>query len=96
MANGRHYLLTFVVTGNGKEIKLTPFSMQLFVALGNSEQAVGENHFTAWRRMLKKNRPLFESVGWKGIISDTSDEKYRSWSELDQFLASEELKTNKR
>ncbi len=42
MANGRHYLLTFVVTGNGKEIKLTPFSMQLFVALGNSEQAVGK------------------------------------------------------
>ncbi len=90
--DGRHHSLVFVVTGDGKVIRLTPLSTQLFVALGNSEQAPGENHFTAWRRMLKKNRAFFESVGWKGILSDTSSEKYRNWADLDQFFASEELK----
>jgi hypothetical protein len=85
--DGRRHGLGLVAQGGASGARLTPLSMELFSILGNLEQRPMENHYTAWRRMLSKNRPLFESVGWRGIFGSSAFGDYRNWDSLDKHLA---------
>jgi len=90
--DGRRHGIALIAAGGGDGSRLVAVSMQLFTALGNSQQKPHENHYAALRRTLKTNRRFFESVGWRGIVGNSSAGDYRDWDTLDRHFSEMELK----
>jgi hypothetical protein len=94
--DGRTRGFILIATQSDEGFKLTPLSLCLFTALGNAEQKSDENPFTAWKRMIAKNRAMFEEAGWKGVVISSNGEMYRTWDEMIKQLDGDEVKWRER
>ncbi len=88
--DGKRHGLALIATGGQDGGRLAPLSMELFIAMGNADQNPGEYHISAWRRVLKRNKAMFESVGWHGMFGSSSFTEYRTWDQLDSHFAAVE------